>query len=119
MLAPPACTLLLQVPLKTPSLPKPKKLATQLIQLRLPSVISQVIKILPNNKGVVHLMPQTAQQMGLHPRDVSLFTSDRKLTPQRATITVRDGMILFKTEAVSAIISADKALLITSRCVCV
>ncbi|MEW5313205.1 MAG: hypothetical protein WDW38_004791 [Sanguina aurantia] len=115
MLAPPACTLLLQVPLKTPSLPKPKKLATQLIQLRLPSVISQVIKILPNNKGVVHLMPQTAQQMGLHPRDVSLFTSDRKLTPQRATITVRDGMILFKTEAVSAIISADKALLITSR----
>lgn len=83
--------------------------------LLLPSS-AQVIKILPNSKAWEHLQPQTAQQLGLHPRDVSLFTSDRKLTPQRATITVRDGMILFKTEAVRAIISADKALLITSRC---
>lgn len=89
---------------------------TTCTRLSVPLDSAQVIKILPNSKAWEHLQPQTAQQLGLHPRDVSLFTSDRKLTPQRATITVRDGMILFKTEAVRAIISADKALLITSRC---
>lgn len=57
---------------------------------------------------VEHKQPQSATYLGLHPRDVSLFISDNRLTPQRATIAVRDGAILFRTEAARALIGADK-----------
>eukprot|EP00798_Chlamydomonas_sp_ICE-L_P000003 gene3-12808_t len=51
-----------------------------------------------------------AADMGIHPRELSLFTTDNRLSQQRATITVRDNAILFKTEAARAIITADKAI---------
>ena len=35
-----------------------------------------------------------------------------RASPQRATISVRDSMVLFKTEAVRCVISADRALVI-------
>lgn len=64
--------------------------------------------------------PRSAEQLGLHPRDVSLFDAGDsgalgRAIPQRATITARNNAIYFKTEAVGAIITADKAIVIKSR----
>ncbi|EFJ44560.1 hypothetical protein VOLCADRAFT_118703 [Volvox carteri f. nagariensis] len=54
----------------------------------------------------------TASELGLHSRDLSLFARDSRLSPQRATIAVRGDRILFRTEAIKAVIERDQCTLI-------
>jgi hypothetical protein len=53
---------------------------------------------------------KTPEVLGLHPRDVHLFTSDTGLG-QRAMIAPRSGAILFRTEVARAVVYADRAVL--------
>jgi len=54
--------------------------------------------------------------LGIPPRDAGLFTSDNShATNQRAAIMVRNDKILFKTEAVRAVISEARAVLIRNK----
>lgn len=57
---------------------------------------------------------KTPEVLGLHPRDVHLFTSDTGMA-QRAMIAPRSGAILFRTEAAKAVVYADKAVLFPAR----
>ncbi|GIL58421.1 hypothetical protein Vafri_13535 [Volvox africanus] len=57
----------------------------------------------------------TASDLGLHSRDLSLFARDSRLSPQRATITVRGDRILFRTEAIKAVIERDQCTLIKNK----
>eukprot|EP00879_Flechtneria_rotunda_P013773 GHRR01014386.1.p1 GENE.GHRR01014386.1~~GHRR01014386.1.p1 ORF type:complete len:605 (+),score=216.31 GHRR01014386.1:2112-3926(+) len=76
----------------------------------------QVIEFHSNGVAVEEYRPRSPQELGLHPRDVTLFAPlSRLAAPQRATIAVHDGKILVKTEIVKAIITADKAILIKGR----
>ncbi|WIA35450.1 hypothetical protein OEZ86_003889 [Tetradesmus obliquus] len=76
----------------------------------------QVIEFYASGAAMEEYKPRTPQELGLHPRDVTLFAPISRLAaPQRATIAVHDGKILVKTEIVKAIITADKAVLIKGR----
>ena len=56
------------------------------------------------------------QQLGLGPRDVSLFvTGSKASSTQRATITPRPGCILLRTEMVRAIVRQTTAVVFPSR----
>ena len=57
---------------------------------------------------------KTPEVLGLHPRDVHLFTSDTGMG-HRAMIAPRSGAILFRTEAAKAVVYADKAVLFPAR----
>ncbi|KAF8060603.1 MRS2-G [Scenedesmus sp. PABB004] len=77
---------------------------------------AQVIEFHAGGQAVEEYRPRTPQELGLHPRDVTLFAPISRLAaPQRATIAVHDGKILVKTEIVKAIITADRAILIKGR----
>ena len=59
------------------------------------------------------------QQLGLGPRDVSLFVSGSKASStQRATITPRPGCILVRTEMVRAIVRQTQAVVFPCRQAC-
>ncbi|KAF6264157.1 hypothetical protein COO60DRAFT_221808 [Scenedesmus sp. NREL 46B-D3] len=76
----------------------------------------QVIEFYASGAAMEEYRPRSPQELGLHPRDVTLFAPISRLAaPQRATIAVHDGKILVKTEIVKAIITADKAVLIKGR----
>ncbi|GFR48467.1 hypothetical protein Agub_g10155 [Astrephomene gubernaculifera] len=57
----------------------------------------------------------TASDLGLHSRDLSLFASDSRLSPQRATIAVRGDRILFRSEAIKAVIEREQCTLIKNK----
>ncbi|KAG2495912.1 hypothetical protein HYH03_006149 [Edaphochlamys debaryana] len=57
----------------------------------------------------------SASELGLHSRDLSLFAADSRLSPQRATIAVRGDRILFRTEAIKAVIEKDQCTLIKNK----
>ncbi len=54
---------------------------------------------------------KTPEVLGLHPRDVHLFTSDSGMGHPRAMILPRSNAILFRTEIARAVIYADKCVL--------
>jgi len=58
---------------------------------------------------------KTPEVLGLHPRDVHLFTSDSGTGQPRAMILPRTNAILFRTETARAVIYADKAVLFPAR----
>jgi len=58
---------------------------------------------------------KTPEVLGLHPRDVHLFTSDSGTGQPRAMILPRTNAILFRTEIARAVIYADKAVLFPSQ----
>ena len=58
---------------------------------------------------------KTPEVLGLHPRDVHLFTSDSGTGQPRAMILPRSNAILFRTETARAVIYADKAVLFPAR----
>ncbi len=58
----------------------------------------------------------TPAMLGLQPRDVSLFKTTAGPGKQRATITVREGRILFRSEHCQAIVAPDRAYLFPNRC---
>ena len=64
-----------------------------------------------SSDGTVLELVKTPFEMHLQPRDVSLFTSDPRVSKQRATIAARDGCILFCTESCKAIIWTQRATL--------
>ena len=57
----------------------------------------------------------TPAMLGLQPRDVSLFKTVAGPGKQRATISVRDERILFRSEHCQAIIAVDRAYLFPGR----
>ena len=58
----------------------------------------------------------TPKQLGLGPRDVSLFVASSKASStQRATITPREGCILIRTEMVRGIVRQHEAIVFPSR----
>jgi magnesium transporter len=57
---------------------------------------------------------KTPEVLGLHPRDVHLFTGQSGLS-QRAMIAPRGSAILFRTDAAKAVIYSDRAVLFPSR----
>eukprot|EP00775_Hariotina_reticulata_P005093 gene5093-5334_t len=76
----------------------------------------QVLEFHANGTAFEQYKARTPQELGLHPRDVTLFAPlSRLAAPQRATIIVHESKILVKTEVVKAIITADKAVLIKGR----
>jgi len=71
---------------------------------------SFTFKVLEISKdGRTTASEKTPFDMHLQPRDVSLFTSDPRISKQRATIAPRDGAILFCTETCKAIITSSQA----------
>ena len=59
---------------------------------------------------------KTPEQLNLQPRDISIFATNKLgVQAQRATITPRNGAVLFRTEIAKAIIYKDKAVLFHSR----
>lgn len=76
---------------------------------------SQVIEFYSCGSAIEHMVARSPEELGLHPRDVSLFAADSRLFPQRATITARNGVIYFKTEAVKAIVHREKAIVFKSK----
>jgi hypothetical protein len=66
-------------------------------------------------KGGVNNTVVTPAMLGLQPRDVSLFKTTAGPGKQRATISVRKGRILFRSEHCQAIIVQDRAYLFPSR----
>ncbi|GAX78244.1 hypothetical protein CEUSTIGMA_g5686.t1 [Chlamydomonas eustigma] len=74
---------------------------------------------LPNNLSDVYNRPSRGLQgfkvLGIHPRDLSLFlAAGSRVAMQRATLSVRDDKIFIKTEAVRAVVKADKAVVLKS-----
>lgn len=60
---------------------------------------------------------QTAEALGLAPRDTSLFAPQPVgMSVQRATIVPRDNAVLVRTEIARAIIHPDKTILFPCRC---
>ncbi len=60
---------------------------------------------------------RTPEQLNLQPRDISIFATNKLgVQAQRATITPRNGAVLFRTEIAKAIIYKDRAVLFHSRC---
>lgn len=57
---------------------------------------------------------KTPEVLGLHPRDIHLFTGQSGLS-QRAMIAPRGSAILFRTDAAKAVIYSDRAVLFPSR----
>ena len=76
----------------------------------------KVVEFLPD--GTVSEKSETADSLGLEPRDVSLFQPRPAGfdSPQRATLTPRSGLILLRTEAVSALVRADRAYVFPCKC---
>jgi hypothetical protein len=68
--------------------------------------------------GGVEERQETAESLGLEPRDLSLFQPRPAGldSPQRATLTPRGHLILFRTEAAAAVIFAERACLFPCRC---
>lgn len=59
---------------------------------------------------------RTPDSLDLQPRDISIFATNKLgVQAQRATITPRNGAVLFRTEIAKAIIYKDKAVLFHSR----
>ncbi len=59
---------------------------------------------------------KTPEQLNLQPRDISIFATNKLgVQAQRATITPRNGAVLFRTEIAKAIIYKDRAVLFHSR----
>jgi len=77
---------------------------------------SQVVQFRPD--GGVEERQETAESLGLEPRDLSLFQPRPAGldSPQRATLTPRGHLILFRTEAAAAVIFAERACLFPCRC---
>ena len=67
-------------------------------------------------KGSVHNTVVTPSMLGLQPRDVSLFKTTGGPGKQRATISVREGRILFRSEHCQAIVVEDRAYLFPGKC---
>lgn len=84
-------------------------------ETRLHHLPAQVVEFLPD--GTVTERDETAESLGLEPRDVSLFQPRPAGldSPQRATLTPRGPLILFRTEAASAVISAQRACVFPCR----
>ena len=57
----------------------------------------------------------TPAMLGLQPRDVSLFKTTAGPGKQRATISVREGRILFRSEHCQAIVAPDKAYVFPNK----
>ena len=76
----------------------------------------KVVEFLPD--GTVSERSETADSLGLEPRDVSLFQPRPAGfdSPQRATLTPRGPLILFRTEAVAALVRADRAFIFPCKC---
>eukprot|EP00878_Enallax_costatus_P017430 GHUV01018307.1.p1 GENE.GHUV01018307.1~~GHUV01018307.1.p1 ORF type:complete len:773 (+),score=257.30 GHUV01018307.1:352-2670(+) len=86
------------------------------LRFRRKTPLFQVIEFHASGTAIEEYRERTPNELGLHPRDVTLFAPlSRLAAPQRATIAVHDGKILVKTEVVKAIITPDKAVLIKSR----
>eukprot|EP00198_Chlamydomonas_reinhardtii_P005529 XP_001694865.1 predicted protein [Chlamydomonas reinhardtii] len=83
------------------------------------STVFEVIVILSDGRTLEPNGGVTAAELQLHSRDLSLFAADSRLSPQRATIAARGDRILFRTEAIKAVIERDRVTLIKNRCVCV
>ena len=66
-------------------------------------------------QGTVNNSMVTPAMLGLQPRDVSLFKTTAGPGKQRATISVREGRILFRSEHCQAIVAADRAYLFPNR----
>ncbi|GLI61123.1 hypothetical protein VaNZ11_003397 [Volvox africanus] len=79
------------------------------------NTVFQVIVIRSDGRTLEPNGGVTASDLGLHSRDLSLFARDSRLSPQRATITVRGDRILFRTEAVKAVIERDQCTLIRNK----
>ena len=59
---------------------------------------------------------RTPEQLHLQPRDISIFATNKLgVQAQRATISPRNGAVLFRTEIAKAIIYKDRAVLFHSR----
>ena len=57
---------------------------------------------------------KTPEVLGLHPRDVSIFTSDSGFA-HRALLAPRSGALLYRTEIAKAVIYSDKAVLFPAK----
>ncbi|KAG1669975.1 hypothetical protein FOA52_016236 [Chlamydomonas sp. UWO 241] len=75
----------------------------------------KVIEFFPSGIAKEWERPMSAADLGIHPRDLSLFLTGSRLANQRATFTVQDRSIFIKTENVRAIVRADKAVVFKSR----
>ena len=69
-----------------------------------------------DSEGCVSHSVQTPASLGLQPRDVSLFSATSGSGKQRATIAVREGRLLFRSEHCQAIVARDRAFLFPARC---
>ena len=70
-----------------------------------------------HREGGVEERVQTAEALGLAPRDTSLFAPQPiGMSGQRATIVPRERSLLVRTEIARAIIHPDKAVLFPCRC---
>ncbi|GAX85962.1 hypothetical protein CEUSTIGMA_g13378.t1 [Chlamydomonas eustigma] len=76
----------------------------------------KVIEFVPQAIALDHSDLVSPQVLGIHPRDLSLFLAagSRVAMQQRATLSVRDNKIFIKTEAVRAVVKADKAVVLKS-----
>ncbi|BBN11788.1 magnesium transporter [Marchantia polymorpha subsp. ruderalis] len=64
--------------------------------------------------GVLQPLELSTSQLGLHPRDIDLLSSS-SFIPQRATIAVRNELVLVRMENVRAIVCKDHVLLFDAR----
>ena len=58
---------------------------------------------------------QSAEALGLAPRDTSLFAQPAGMSVQRATIMPRNAAVLVRTEIARAIIHQDSVILFPCR----
>ena len=74
----------------------------------------QVVEFYPDSTIIE--TTKTPEQLNLQPRDISIFATNKLgVQAQRATITPRNGAVLFRTEIAKAIIYKDRAVLFHSR----
>ena len=70
-----------------------------------------------HSNGYQQQVTITPDQLGLSPRDISIFVESKLgKTSERASIVPRNGAILFRTEIVRSIVRADRLWLFKCRC---
>ncbi|KDD76705.1 hypothetical protein H632_c133p2 [Helicosporidium sp. ATCC 50920] len=77
-----------------------------------PRTVWEVVEF--RGDGTVLETWKTAEVLGLHPRDASLFAWDSSLS-RRAVLTPRPGSVLLRASACRAILSADRVILFPAR----
>ncbi|KXZ50314.1 hypothetical protein GPECTOR_17g953 [Gonium pectorale] len=75
----------------------------------------RVVEVGSDGRTLEPVGGRTATELGLHSRDLSIFASDSRLSPQRATIAARGDRVLFRTEAIKAVIERDRCTLIKTK----